>query len=112
MTFSSLTCTKEFNGEIIVSCDFSVIYYPVDKEDDYYKYVRFNKKQNTFTWEERKLSRNINEKLDWLRDNVEDYWNEIKGEYRKLKNSNHDSNKHSFVLYYEAVSNVCNWYRE
>ena len=92
MTFSSLTCTKEFNGEIIVSCDFSVIYYPVDKEDDYYKYVRFNKKQNTFTWEERKLSRNINEKLDWLRDNVEDYWNEI-------KSSETDPQKYSQLIF-------------
>ena len=30
-------------------------------------------------------------------------------EYLKLKNRNQDVNKHSFVLYLEAVSNVLNW---
>ena len=104
----TIKCVKK--NKIIVSCDFSIIYYTDDQDDDYYKYVRFNKNQGDFTWEERKLSRNIDDKLDWLYTNVDGYWDEIKSEYLKLKDSNKDPNKYSFVLYYETICNLFNHY--
>ncbi len=106
----TIKCVQK--SKVIVGCDFSVIYYPDDQDDDYYKYARFNKKQNNYTWEERKLSHNIDDKLDWLKENADGYLEEIKEEYLKLKNNNKDPNKHSFVLFYEAVSNVLNWHYE
>jgi len=95
-------------SRIIRSCDFAVIYYPNDEEYSYFKYVRFNKKAGNYTWEVRKSSYQAEEKLDWLKENVEGYWYEIKTEYEKLKNANKDPNKHSFQLYFESINNVFN----
>ena len=58
----------------------------------------------------RKYTKNYHAKLDWLKDNVDGYWDEIKEEYLKLKNNNKDSNKHSFQLFYETINNVYNHY--
>ena len=108
---TSVITIKYVEGDrVVVGCDFSVIYYPKDDESNYYKYVRFNKGDGTYTWEVRKPSHNIDDKLEWLKENVEDYWNEIIEEYLWLKNHNQDPNKHSFVLYHEAVNNLYNHY--
>ena len=58
----------------------------------------------------RPLSHNINLKLDWLKNNVQNYWNEIRQEYLSLKNLRKNYRKTSFSLYLEAVNNVYNWY--
>ena len=93
------------------SCDFAIVYYPDDSDDDYFKYIRYNKKQNQYIWSIRHNSYNIDEKLDWLKENIEDYWNELKHDYYlKLKNVNKDPNKHSFQLFHEAVNNMFNDY--
>lgn len=94
------------NSKIIHSCDFAVIYYPTD--EDYFKYVRFNKEKNNYTWEVRNCSRNYHDKLEWLKNNVNGYWNAITEEYLKVKEGNKDPNKHSFQLYYETINNLIN----
>ena len=97
------------------SCDFAIIYYPEldDDEEPYFKYIRNAKKggNGPYTWEIRKCSRNIDEKLIWLKNNVDDYWNQIRREYLKVKNANRDPDKHSFQLYYETINNLYNTYR-
>lgn len=95
------------NKKVIVGCDFSVIFYPDDDDSGYYKYSRFNKGQQNYTWEIRNVSRFNNDKLDWLKYNYNGIWNDIKEEYLKLKNSNPQA-KHSFVLFHEAINNVYN----
>ncbi len=102
------------NSKILHSCDFSVVYYP-DIEDDgsknsdnFYKYARFDKSTSNITWEIRNNSRNYDDKLEWLQDNLPNYWVIIKEEYLLVKNSNKDENKHSFQLYLEAVCNIFN----
>lgn len=95
------------NSKIIHSCDFAVIYYPNDEDYNYYKYIRFNKPTN-YTWEIRNISKNIDYKLDWLKENVDNYWNILKEHYLNLKNINQDENKHSFQLYYETINNLYN----
>lgn len=93
------------------SCDFAIVYYPDDSEDEYFKYIRYNKKQNQYIWSIRHNSYNIDEKLDWLKENIEDYWNELKYDYYlELKNANKDLKKHSFQLFHEAVNNMFNEY--
>ena len=49
---------------------------------------------------------NIDYKLDWLKENVDNYWNILKEHYLNLKNINQDENKHSFQLYYETINNL------
>lgn len=98
-------------SRILYSADFAIIYYVNDNNNNrYYKYIR--RKENQYTWEIRKLSRNIDAKYDWLKENVEDYWDDIKEEYLKVKNSNKIKDKHSYVLYMEAINNLYNHYQQ
>lgn len=94
-------------SKVIVGCDFSIVYYPEDDDTGYYKYSRFNKEQNNYTWEIRNVSRFNDDKLNWLQDNYEGIWKDIKDEYLKLKENN-KQDKHSFILYHEAINNVYN----
>ena len=59
------------------------------------------------SFEERRLSQNADYKLEEILD-YEQGWNMIRDEYIKLKNSNRDCNKKSFVLYLESIHNVYN----
>ena len=95
------------HSKIIHSCDFAVVYYP-DENSDEHKYVKLDLSNNKYSWETRKYSKDYHIKLDWLKNNVGNYWDEIKKEYLKLKNNNNDFNKHSFQLFYETVNNVYN----
>lgn len=79
-------------------------------ENGYY-YLRNNKSQNRYSFEQRVLSIGIEDKLAEILE-YQNGWNWIREEYLKLKNRNQDKNKHSFVLYLEAVSNVLNWIRQ
>jgi len=98
------------NSRIIQSCDFAVVYYPENDNTHYYKYDRLNKVTTTYTWEERELSRNVDDKKDWIVEN--NHWPQLKDEYLKLKNTNNDPNKVSFSLYHEAVYNVYNRFNQ
>ncbi|MGM9858726.1 MAG: hypothetical protein ACI311_05735 [Bacilli bacterium] len=95
------------NKKVIVGCDFSVVFYPDDDKSGYYKYARFNKGQQNYTWEIRNVSRFNNHHLNWLKDNYNGIWNDIKEEYLKLKNNN-PQGKHSFVLFHESINNIYN----
>lgn len=96
------------NSKVVQSCDFAVIYYPNDEEYSYFKYARYNKHNNVYTWEIRNSSINVDEKLNWIKENVDSGWEIVKEEYLKIKNSNNDLDKHSFQLYIEAINNVYN----
>lgn len=91
------------------SCDFAIVYYLDDSENHHLKYIRHDKNQNQYIWAVRHNSYNIDKKLEWLKNNNKNYWNELKYEhYLKLKENNKDPNKHSFQLYHEAVNNMYN----
>lgn len=96
------------NKKIKHSCDFAIIYYDNDLISNGYFYLRNNKAQGYYSFEMRDLSRNIEDKLQEIRDFYEQGWNIVRDEYLKVKNSNSNSNKHSFVLYLEAINNVYN----
>ncbi len=95
------------NSKILHSCDFAIIYYDENKENEGYYYLRNNKSQNQYQFVFRSLRLNIDDKVE---DIVEycDGWNYIRQEYLKLKNINEGNRKHSFSLYNEAVNNVYN----
>ena len=97
---SVITIKQVSNQEskTIVGCDFSVIYYPGDDDTGYYKYARFNKDNQKYTWEIRNISRFSNERLNWLFDHCPQAWSEIKEEYRNLKQRDKQK-KHSFNQY-------------
>ena len=94
------------NSRIIRSCDFAIIYYIDDKKDDGYRYLK-NWKNGRYSFEDRKNSKGAESALDYILEH-ENGWNMIRKEYLKLKNSNKDINKKSFVLYLESIHNVHN----
>ena len=95
------------NSKIVHSCDFAIIYYISDNEDDGYKYIR-NNKNGKYTFEIRKVSTHLNAKIDKIESYWNNGWNIIRDEYLTVKKSNNDVDKHSFVLFLEAVNNVYN----
>ena len=95
------------NSRILHSCDFAVVYYPGDIEKGHC-YAKLDLKTNECVWEMRKHTNGNPTKLNWLKENVKNYWSKIKKEYLILKDNNKDPNKHSYQLFYETVNNVYN----
>lgn len=89
------------------SCDFAIIYYDEDEINNGYYYLKNNKAQGNYSFEFRKLSQYIDDKLSTIFE-YRNGWNAIRAEYLKLKNRNKDINKHSSSLYLEAVNNIYN----
>lgn len=103
---SVITIKQVSKAKIIVGCDFSIVFYRYNNSDCY-QYAKLNKVTNKYIWETRSVSKNCTKKLRWLKEEYENIWNDIKEEYLKLKNNN-PQNKHSYVLFHEAVNNIYN----
>ena len=87
------------------SCDFAIVYNGKDGQ----QYIRYNKKQDYFSWEFRsKGFENLEERADWLK--KQKHWNEVRDLYLYLKNTNTNSDKHSRSIYAEAINNLYNQY--
>ena len=95
------------NSKIIHSCDFAIVYYINKDLNEGYKYIR-NNKNGKYTFEVRKVSINLYNKIEKIVSYWENGWNIIRDEYLIVKQSNKDIDKHSFVLFLEAVNNVYN----
>lgn len=98
------------NSKIIHSIDFAIVNDYEDEEGyQCQEYIRFNKKHNSYTWEEQDDGfYMLDEKIKWIKD--EDLWQELREMYLKRKNSNNDINKKSRSLFAESVNNICNEY--
>lgn len=105
----SIKTVDRKNSRIKHSADFAIIYYDDNIVDNGYMYLKNTKRPNgnTYSFEPRHLSRDIDYKLNTILE-YNNGWNAIRDEYLKLKNHNKDVNKHSFVLYLEAISNIYN----
>lgn len=101
----TIKCIDKKNSKIKHSFDFAITYYDTDNENDGYYYLR-NWKNGKYSFEFRKLSVDYAYKLDYILEY--DAWNDLRNEYIKLKNRNKDINKHSFILYLEAIANLYN----
>ncbi len=105
---SSITLKKvdKNKKQIRHRCDFAIIYYGSNGNNDGYYYLRNNKTQQSYQFVFRSLSSNIDKKVhNIIKD---DGWSYIEEEYFLLKNINEGNKKHSFSLYAEAVNNVYN----
>lgn len=98
------------NSKIIHSIDFAIVHDYEDEEGyQCQEYIRFNKKHNSYTWEEQDDGfYMLDEKTEWIKD--EDLWQELREMYLKRKKSNNDINKKSRSLFAESVNNICNEY--
>lgn len=98
------------NSKILHSCDFAIVNDYVDDDgNECQEYIHFNKKKNTYTWEEQTDGYYLlDEKAEWIRAN--DYTNEMRKLYLHKKNCNTDSHKHSRSIYAETVHEICQRY--
>lgn len=98
------------NSKIRHSCDFAIVNnYVDDKGCDRQEYIRFNKKQNIYSWEEQsKGYYMLREKEKWIKNNG--YQEEMRELYLNKKNHNRNHNKHSRALYAETVHVICQRY--
>lgn len=92
------------HSKILHSCDFAIVY---DCEDGSQQYIRFNKSQNSYTWEyQEKGFKGLNEKTQKIKQSK--LWNEVKKTYLYKKNYNTNDNKHSRSIYGETINEIYN----
>lgn len=97
------------NSKILHSCDFAIVNNYID-EDGYERqeYIRFNKKNKSYYWEEQPDGYYmLPEKAEWVKDN--ELTSELEQVYLNKKNINLN-HKHSRALYAEAVHEICQKY--
>ena len=91
------------NSRIIHSCDFCVVN---DCEDGRQQYIRYNKKQQSYSWEyQPKGYYELPEKIEWIKRNG--LWQQVRDVYLDKKNMNADKNKKSRSIFAETVHQVC-----
>ena len=94
------------NSRILHSCDFAIVNDYVD-DNGYEKqeYIHFNKKQNTYEWQEQPDGfYGLPEKIQWIKD--EGLWQEVRDRYLENKNSNLAFTKKSRSIFAETVAQV------
>ena len=98
------------NARILHSCDFAIVNdYTDDEGNERQEYIRFNKKQISYTWQEQPRGFYLlEEKAEWIKDN--EYWNEMRKLYLDKKNRNNDQHKHSRSIYAETIHEICQKY--
>ncbi|MCM1134985.1 MAG: hypothetical protein NC400_05355 [Clostridium sp.] len=103
----TIKCKDKKDSRILHSCDFAIVKNYVDNNGSIgQKYIRFNKKQNQYTWEEQPRGYYLlPEKAKWLEERG--YWNEMRDLYLRKKNLNRIPNKSSQSIYAEAVHEIC-----
>ncbi len=97
------------NSKIFHSCDFAIVNNYIDNDGyDRQQYIHFNKKQNSYYWEEQSDGYYmLPEKSEWIEEN--EYQEELRDVYLDKKNRN-NLDKHSRTLYAEAVHEICQKY--
>ena len=90
------------NSRILHSCDFCIVR---NCSDGRKQYIRFNKKQNYYSWElQPKGYYKLQEKIEWIKN--ENLWQKVRDCYIEKKNRN-DTHKKSRSIFAEAVHEVC-----
>lgn len=96
--------------KIIHSCDIAIVKNFIDEEGTAgQEYIAFDKKSNSYSWQQQSKSFNLKEKENWLRQQPE-AWNAVRERYLKKKNQNQNIHKHSRSLYTETINEICKQY--
>ena len=91
-----------FTCQILHSCDFALVH---NCGNGRQQYIRFNKKNQNYTWEfQGKGFKDLELKIDWLKNN--NYWGELQAYYLDKKNLNNNPDKHSRSIFAESVNEM------
>lgn len=94
------------NSKILHSCDFAVVNDYIDEDgDEHQEYIHFNKKQNTYEWQEQP------EGYYMLLERIDDIkkynlWQKVRDLYLEKKSKNTDLHKKSRSIFAETVKEV------
>ena len=89
-----------FTSRILHSCDFALVHSCGNGRQ---QYIRFNKKNNIYTWEyQGKGFKNLENKIAWLKCNG--HWGKLQGYYIDKKNFNNNPDKHSRSIFAESIN--------
>lgn len=97
----------QLHSRILYSCDFAIVNNYIDsKGRKRQEYIRYNKRQQSYTWEEQPNGYYLLRKKE---DRIKNghCWGELRELYQSKKDRLHDPNKHSRSLYAEAVHEIC-----
>lgn len=96
----TIKMTNRFRSTVEHSCDFAIVYGN--------QYIRFNKKNQTYSWEyQTKGYRDIENKAETLKnDKNKKYGAEVRDVYIYKKNCNDNPDKHSRSIYAETINEV------
>ena len=96
--------------KIIHSCDIAIVNNFIDEAGTAgQEYIAFDKKSNSYSWQQQSKSFNLKEKENWLRQQPK-AWNAVRERYLKKKNQNQNIHKHSRSLYTETINEICKQY--
>lgn len=95
----TIKCINRFQSRIVHSCDFAIVRARVGRQ----QYIRYNKQDDTYTWEFQKQQYHELEKREEAL-KKKGFWDEVLGIYLDKKNSNMNHDKHSRALYAETIN--------
>ena len=91
-----------FTSSILHSCDFALVHNCGNGKQ---QYIRYNKKNNNYTWEfQGKGFKNLEKKIKWLKDHK--HWGELRDYYIDKKNVNDNPDKHSRSILAESINEM------
>lgn len=92
-----------WTSSIIHSCDFAIVY---NCDDGRQQYIRFNRKNNYYSWEyQGKGFVGLEKKITWLKKNQ--LWGDLRNYYLEKKNKNDNPDKHSRSIFAESINEMC-----
>lgn len=98
------------NSKILHSVDFAIVNNYKDRDGNLcQQYILFNKKNNTYTWEEQPNGfYMLPQKIEWIKGN--DLWQKVRDSYIERKNKNTNPHKKSRSIFAETVAAIYNEY--
>lgn len=100
----------EKNKKIKHSCDIAIVNNYVENGNKQQEYIKYDKNQNEYYWEQQPEGYYLDKKIDWINKNK--HWKEVIDLYIDLKNNNKNKDKKSRSLRAEAINNIYNKYNK
>ena len=103
----TLKVKDQKHSRIVYSVDFCIVNdYTDDDGEERQEYIRFNKGQRSYTWEQQPDGYYmLPDKIQWCKDNR--LWQQVTELYIEKKNENEDPNVHSRTIFANTVHQVC-----
>ncbi len=104
----TLKMKNQFRSRIEYSCDFAIVNdYEDDKGRKHQEYIHFQKNQRRYYWNEQPKGYDLELKVDWIKKQPGNLWDDVLDLYLDKKNNNTNPDKKSRALYAETINEIC-----